>query len=301
MTPPPVLAFEVGADDGDRLDRVVARRFPTASRRRVMALFEAGAIRVDGRRAKKGERVRTGARVEVAAAPADAVALTVVGDPAAAAAVAWLASDDEIVAMGKPAGMASQPLAVGEVGTAANAVVARFPECAAVADDPRDGGLVHRLDAGTSGILLAARTRAAWQRLRAAFADGAVVKTYLALTEAPPVTRECDAPLAQRGARAVVDHTDGLPAHTAWEVIERLGPRALVRCTATTGRTHQVRVHLATCGAPIVGDVAYGGGPMAELATFFLHAESIAIAGRRFVAPLPDDRAAVLARLRDAG
>lgn len=291
------LVFEVGADDEDRLDRVVARRFPGASRRRVMALFEAGAVRVDGRRARKGERVGPGARVEVASAPVDDAALRVVADPDAAAALTWLSVDERVVAVSKPPGMASQPLTVGERGTAAGGVVARYPECADVADDPRDGGLVHRLDAGTSGVLLAARTREAWRDLRAAFTGGRVEKTYLALTEAPPVAAACDAPLSQRGRRAVVDYTDGLPAHTAWEVVERLGARALVRCTATTGRTHQVRVHLATVGAPIVGDVAYGGQPLEGEPTFFLHAESITIAGARYHAPLPAARTALLARL----
>lgn len=292
------LAFEVGPDDDDRLDRIVARRFPGASRRKVMALFDDGAVRVNGRRARKGDRVQVGATVEVLAAPADAASLRVTPDPEVAAALAWLAIDDDRVAIGKPAGMASQPLVAGERGTAASGVVARFPECAEVADDPRDGGLVHRLDAGTSGVLVAARTRAAWQRLRAAFTDGAVVKTYLALTETAPVARACDAPLSQRGPRAVVDYTDGQPAHTTWEVIERLGERTLVRCTATTGRTHQVRVHLATAGAPIVGDERYGGAPLEGLTAFFLHAESIAIAGARYHAPLPVDRAALLVRLR---
>ncbi|MBE7452785.1 MAG: RNA pseudouridine synthase [Kofleriaceae bacterium] len=91
--------------------------------------------------------------------------------------------------MAKPPGMPSQPLRAGELGTAASGLVALHPECAAVADDPRDGGLVHRLDRGTSGLLVAARTRAAWQALRAAFADRRVDKTYLALVEAAPVSR----------------------------------------------------------------------------------------------------------------
>ena len=119
------------------------------------------------------------------------------------------------------------------------------------------------------------------------FSIGAVTKSYLALCEAPPVSRGCDAPLVQRGARVAVDYTDGLSASTTWDVVERVGARALVRCHAATGRMHQVRVHLATCGAPIVGDVRYGGGPMPELIAFFL----------AVTAPLPADRRAVLAAL----
>ena len=142
-----------------------------------------------------------------------------------------------------------------------------------------------------------ARTRAAWDALRAHFGGGAVAKTYLALCEAPPVSRECDAPLTQRGPRVVVDHAEGLPAHTRWDVIARAGDRALVRCHASTGRMHQVRAHLAACGAPIVGDVRYGGGPMPELIEFFLHAESVRLPDLTVTAPLPDDRRAVLAAL----
>ena len=294
----PVVRFVIepgGADE--RLDRVVARHFPGATRTRLGELFAAGAVRVDGRVARKGDRARPGSKVEVAQPPVTAEALRVIADPAAAERLVTLHVDDELIAVAKPPGMPSQPLRAGELGTAASGMVARFPECAAVADDPRDGGLVHRLDIGTSGVLIAARTRAAWDALRAHFGGGAVAKTYLALCEAPPVSRECDAPLTQRGPRVVVDHAEGLPAHTRWDVIARAGDRALVRCHASTGRMHQVRAHLAACGAPIVGDVRYGGGPMPELIEFFLHAESVRLPDLTVTAPLPDDRRAVLAAL----
>ena len=291
------LRFVVAPGEDDRLDRVVARRFPDASRRRVMALIDDGAVRIDGRRGKKGERVGVGAEVVVRGAPVDAAALRVIADPDALARLEFLHVDAELVVVAKPPGMPSQPLAPGERGTAAGGVVARFPECADVSIDPRDGGLVHRLDGGTSGVLMAARTRATWAALRAGFGTGAVTKSYLALCEAPPVSRGCDAPLAQRGARVAVDYTDGLSASTTWDVVERVGARALVRCHAATGRMHQVRVHLATCGAPIVGDARYGGGPMPELIAFFLHAERVQVGDLAVTAPLPADRRAVLAAL----
>ncbi len=295
MTVP--LTFVVGADEDGRLDRLVARRFPDASRRKVVALIDDGAVRVDGHRGKKGERVRVGATVVVTAAPVDDAALRVTADDDAAARLTMLHVDATRVVVAKPPGMPSQPLTAGERGTAAGGIVARFPECADAARDPRDGGLVHRLDIGTSGVLIAARTRETWEALRASFSAGAVTKHYLALCEAPPVSRGCDAPLVQRGARVVVDHTDGLDATTTWEVIARAGERALVRCHAETGRTHQIRVHLATCGAPIVGDTRYGGQPMPELVEFFLHAERVRFDDLDLTAPLPPDRAAVLAAL----
>ena len=293
--------FVVEATDGDRLDRVVARRFPGASRARLGELFAAGAVRVDGKLARKGDRARPGSTVEVATAPVTAETLRAVGDPEAAERLAILHVDDELVIVAKPPGMPSQPLRPGELGTAASGVVARFPECAAVADDPRDGGLVHRLDIGTSGVLVAARTRAAWLRLRAAFGKGEIDKTYLALTEAAPIARGCDEPLAQRGKKVVVDHTDGLDASTTWTIERALGARRLVRCHATTGRMHQIRVHLATCGAPIVGDALYGGQPFEGLVGFFLHAALLRLpGGLTITAPLPPDREAVLAALATA-
>lgn len=302
MSDPAPLRFVIEAGEDDRLDRALARRFPGAGRARLGELFARGAVRLDGRIAKKGDRARPGATVELAQPPVTAEALRVTPDPAAAERLAFLHTDAEVVVVGKPPGMPSQPLRAGEVGTAASGIVARFPECAAVADDPRDGGLVHRLDIGTSGALIAARTRAGWLRLRAAFAAGQVDKQYLALTEAAPIGRGCDEPLAQRGKKVVVDHTEGLDASTAWEVVRALGERRLVRCHATTGRMHQIRAHLAVCGAPIVGDALYGGGAFPGLVDFFLHAETVRFpdsAGGLVTveAPLPPDRQAVLAAL----
>lgn len=295
---PQTFILEAG-EAGVRLDKVVARRFPGAGRHRLDELFASGAVRVGGKRARKGDRAVAGATVELSAAPPTAADLRVTADPEAAAALSFLHVDDELVVVSKPPGMPSQPLRAGERGTAAGGVVARYPECADVADDPRDGGLVHRLDIGTSGVLVAARTRAGWQRLRAAFASGGVDKQYLALCATAPIGRGCDEPLAQRGRKVVVDHTDGLDASTTWEVERALGPWRLVRCRAHTGRMHQIRAHLALCGAPIVGDELYGGPPCDGLVAFFLHAERLTLPTARgpltVTAPLPADRAAVLA------
>ncbi len=293
--------FTVEAAEADRVDRVITRRFPDSSRRRVVELFDDGAVRVDGRIAKKGDRAGPGAVITLARTPATGDDLRVHPDPDAAARLQVLYTDDDLVVVSKPPGMPSQPLRAGELGTAANGIVALYPECASVSNDPRDGGLVHRLDGGTSGALAAARTDEAWVALRAAFSEHRVDKSYLALVDTPPVSRSCDAPLLQRGSRAVVDHTSGLDAHTAWTIVRRLGERCLLRCTATTGRMHQVRVHLATCGAPITGDTLYGGQPLPELIGFFLHAERLILPGPHgpitIEAPLPLDRTATLAAL----
>ncbi len=300
---PPAVAnrFTVAAADADRVDRVVARHFPGTSRRQVVELIGLGAVRLDGRVAKKGDRAAAGAVIELSRAPAASEDRRVVPDPEAAARLRVLHVDDDVVVVSKPPGMPSQPLRAGELGTAASGIVALHAECAAVADDPRDGGLVHRLDGGTSGALAAARNRPTWLALRAAFAGRRIDKTYLALVDAAPVARECDEPLAQRGSRVVVDHGAGLDAHTRWEVVRRIGDRCLLRCVATSGRMHQIRVHLATCGAPIAGDLLYGGQPLPELLGFFLHAERLTLptaAGPITIeAPLPPDRVAALAAL----
>ena len=180
----------------------------------------------------------------------------------------------------------------------ANALAAKYPECATIGDDPRDGGLGHRLDIGTSGVLVGARTTDAYRALRDAFSGGLAVKTYLAITDSRPVSRECDEPLAQRGKRVAVDHTDGLAAYTAFIVVSATATHALVRCTAQTGRMHQVRAHLAHVGSPITGDTLYGGKPLGDDAGFFLHAERIELPlSPRLVvdAPLPARFAAALA------
>lgn len=289
---------------GERLDTVLARRFPAASRRRVVALFDDGAITIGRRTARKGDRAVAGTELTLARAPATDDDFRVTPDADAADRLTILHADAALVVVAKPPGMPSQPLRTGELGTAASGLVARFPDCAAASPDPRDGGLVHRLDIGTSGVLVAARHRAAWTALRAAFGTGTVDKHYLALTDGAPVTRECDAPLVQRGKKVAVDHTDGLDAHTTWTPLERFPTHTLLRCHARTGRMHQIRVHLATCGAPISGDTLYGGAPLPHLLHFFLHATSVRLPDTGTTpaltveAPLPPDREAALTALR---
>jgi 23S rRNA pseudouridine1911/1915/1917 synthase len=277
-------------DVADRVDKALARFYPAAGRRQLAQLFADGAVRVNGRRASKGDRVAVGDTIELTREPVHGAALRPAPDPDVPLVV--LVERSELVVVAKPAGVPSQPLRAGELGTMANAIAFRFPECVAVGDDPRDGGLVHRLDIGTSGVLIAARTQDAHRALRAAFGAGMVVKHYLAITDGRPVARECDAPLAQRGKRAVVDLAEGLPAYTEIAVDRTLPGHALVRCIARTGRMHQVRAHLAYVGAPLTGDALYGGAPLAGHDGFFLHAERVALplGGESLVvaAPVPD-------------
>lgn len=279
-------------EEAGRADVVLAKAYPTAGRKQLAALFDDGAVKVNGKKAKKGDRVAPGDEIVLAREPVSGDALRPV---ASEMELELLVETAELVAINKPAGVPSQPLRAGETGTIANALAARFPECAALGDDPRDGGLVHRLDIGTSGVLLAARTADAYRKLREAFGAGGIDKQYLAITDGRPVARECDEPLAQRGKRAVVDHTDGLVAHTEFTVEKAMTSNALVRCHATTGRMHQVRAHLAAVGAPITGDALYGGA--ADDGGFYLHAARLAYGELVVEAPLPARFTATLARL----
>jgi len=280
----------------DRVDKALARAYPDAGRRQLAELFDEGCVKVAGKKAKKGDRVVAGDVIELSREPVSGDALHPLADPDAAGRIAILAERSDVLAIAKPAGMPSQPLRPGELGTVANALAHRYPECSAIGDDPRDGGLAHRLDIGTSGVLIAARSPEAYRTLREAFGGGLVSKTYLAITEARPVSRECDAPLVQRGKKVAVDHTDGLAAYTAFEVVSASPTHALVRCTAQTGRMHQVRAHLAHVGSPIAGDTLYGA---AESDGFYLHAATIKIPlaePLEVTAPLPDRFTAALAK-----
>ena len=284
------------AEAGTRVDRFVAARLGI-SRHAVWRMLERGVVRVGGKRARKGQRLAPGDKVSTSEAAPSSEDLRPLAEPNAPLSI--LRADDDFIFIAKPPGQPSHPLEPGERGTTANALVARHPECAAASDDPREGGLVHRLDTGTSGVLVAARSPKAWQTAREEFRGGRVGKHYVALVAGSPSLDEgvIEAPLLARGKRSVVDPL-GREARTEWQVEERLGERTLLRLRTTTGRMHQVRAHLSHAELPIVGDVLYGGPPEPALTGHFLHAERLSLRGVEVSAPLPADRAALLARLR---
>lgn len=292
-------------DDGERADVVLGRRLPGLSRRIARELALAGRLTVDGQRAPPSHRVRAGERLELAAPAAPAPRVD---------APDLLAVTDAFVYVVKPAGLHTHRLRPGDPPALADRVALAFPECAAAGLDPREGGAVHRLDRGTSGVVAFARTRDAFFAARDAFAAARVGKRYTAVTTCPmghvwppapapwiaslgPALVEVDAPLGPGSGRdRMAVRSTGQPARTRVEPHGPPGPRRLWSLELLTGRRHQARVHLAWLGLPIVGDALYGGEPADRL---YLHALrldlSAAIASESpITAPLPPEFTAAL-------
>ena len=261
-----------------RLDAFLHRRLPALSRRLVRRVIAEGLVRVNGRPGAKGTRLLPGDRVTL-----PELAAGIVPEPELALPILY--EDASLVAVDKPGGMPAHALDPRQRGTAAAFLLARHPEMAAVGD-PLAPGLVHRLDTGTSGILLAARTPAAHAAMRAALRARAVEKRYLALVAgaAPELDgRRVTTALAHdpRDRRRMIAALPGVrawPAETTLAV-RVLGPaHTLVEATIRTGVTHQVRAHLALAGHPVLNDVLYGG-PAAPLGPgrHALHATRVAL------------------------
>ncbi len=266
-----------GELDGARADRVVAALLDlsTGAARR---LLEAGRVRVDRRKVKKGDALAAGAAVVV-----EGHGAWLVPGPDV---VPRLRVDDRVVVVDKPAGMPCHPLVPGEGGTVVDALVALFPEIAAASEDPREGGLVHRLDTGTSGCLALARDRGTWRSLRAAFAGDGVDKSYLALVHG--VARAAlttDAPLAHdprdpRRMRVDVQDARARPAHTAATPLAHGPAHTLLEVRMRGGRRHRIRVHLAAAGHALVGDALYGAPVEEGVPWHLLHAWTLALPER---------------------
>ena len=288
---------------GERIDRAVAL-LTGWSRADVAVLVEAGAVRIGGQPVAKSRRLAEGEEVEVEGAP-DA------DNPPGPEPVDFtvLHADADVVVLSKPAGLVVHPGAGHREGTLAGGLLHRYPEIAGVGD-PMRPGIVHRLDRDTSGLMVAARTAPAYEALTAALAAREIERRYLALAWGRFDARRgtIDAPIgrsATRRTRMAVREA-GKEARTGYEVVTQYEHPvcALVECRLETGRTHQIRVHLAAIGHPVVGDGTYGGdrNPLRP-GRPFLHAHALTVThpstGERleFSDPLPPDLAAVLSRL----
>ena len=273
---------------GERFDRAVHQALVASdydvSVREVRRSLREGIIRVDGRQRAPGQRCEGGEEVCVEQfIPRSRVIVEAEFELCAQAPV--LMEWPDVVALHKPSGWACAPLRPEERGTLLGVAVAIDPEIRS-AGPPLEGGLAHRLDIGTSGVVLFGRSREARLRLRTWFSKHAVQKTYLALVEPPqsPLPAVIDGPIRGSGDRVSVGPSaDALPARSEVRVQAKAADVWRVEVRTSFGRRHQVRAHLASVGAPIVGDTMYGGRSALRL---MLHAESVELPdGRSVSAP----------------
>jgi 23S rRNA pseudouridine1911/1915/1917 synthase len=286
----------------ERLDHYLVRTGFAPSRRVAQELVERGLVRINGRRSKKSEVVGEEDRVEVAATNRRAVI-----EPNTDLPLEVLHQDAAVIVVNKPGGVPCHPIHAEERETVMNAVVARFPDVATVGEKPLEGGLLHRLDNGTSGALLIARNRGTFDKLRDAIRAGRIARRYEALVAGAVEEKiEIDQPIAHHAKNArkmiVGDPSSANPkragraATTVVEPIRRVGEFTLLSIAPRTGSRHQIRVHLASVGHPIVGDTLYGGPASDALARgrFWLHLcdvafDSPAVGHVKVSAPVPSD------------
>ena len=289
---------------GERIDRIVSiiADIPRAA---ASSLIEAAAVKLDGHLVVAGKvKAREGQKlvVDLSLLPRKQLPFA---EPEIALEVVYF--DEDLIVLNKQAGVVVHPGAGNPTGTLVNAALARFPEIADVGD-PFRPGVVHRLDAGTTGLMMMARTRRAYEALVDALARRVVSRRYLALVwgHMSAVSGVIDAPLGrdQRDPTKMAVVADGKTARTNYEVRRAFNspvPCSLLECGLETGRTHQIRIHLATLGHSVVGDSTYGGArSVLSSPRPMLHATSLSfdhpISGKQmsFSAELPADFAGVL-------
>jgi len=306
----PKAEYTVGPDAevGIRLDVFLAERLTFLTRTQVRKAIDGGGARVGGRPAKAGHRIRRGDEIvfeydipepEPKLLP-EPIPLKIIHQ------------DEDVILIDKPAGLVVHPGAGHFTGTLANALLHHFPEVGLIGSEERPG-IVHRLDKDTSGVMVVARSPRAFADLVRQFKTRVVWKTYLGLAWGRVVASEGRLawPLGRHpkdGGRISVRTRSPKKAETFFEVQRVFAETTLLEIRPVTGRTHQIRVHMATAGHPIVGDPIYGRGRRKEGGRFprlFLHAHTLSFlhpgTGERvtFASPLPPDLEAVVAREMD--
>jgi len=294
----------IAREGGERVDRYVARQLPSLSRSRIQGLVRGGLVTVNAKAVKPSYRLEAGDEVVVCIPAVEESELVAQDLP-----LKVVYEDQDLVVVDKPAHLVVHPAPGHKSGTLANALLARYPDLP-VDDDGRPG-IVHRLDKDTSGLLIVAKNESARRHLQAQFKEGQVTKVYLALVEGEvePSSGVIDAPIgrdARSRKRMAVGISGGRQAVTEYQVLEHLSGFTLLEVRPRTGRTHQVRVHLAFLRHPVVGDKAYGRRKQhLELDRQFLHAHRLCFrqpsSGKQLelVSELPADLAGVLEKLRN--
>lgn len=296
---PPIIA--VTDEAGERIDRVLAARFPDLSRAQIQRLIRSGAITVNDRVVRPSYCLSLGDRIAVtlpeeASIRPERIPLDIIYE------------DEHLLVVNKPAGMVVHPAAGVTSGTLVNALLAHCPKVADVGGVER-AGIVHRLDRETSGLIVVAKDSQTHTALQRQFQRRQVRKTYVVLVEGQVQPSEgiIEVPIGrdQRDRTRMAVARTGRPAVTQYRVVEMFPRYTLLEVRPHTGRTHQIRVHLAWFGYPVVGDRVYGRRRQALLPDrHFLHARDLAfthpVTGKpmAFTAPLPPELVAVLTQLR---
>lgn len=265
-------SYSLTADGDARLDKYVCAKLPELSRTRVQRLIAEGNITVNGQSAKPGLRLSPGDRIDISIPPTPPQELKPEAIP-----LEIIYEDDDLLVVDKPAGLTVHPAPGHPAHTLVNAILAHFPHLAEIGDALRPG-VVHRLDKDTSGVMLVAKNSVAQADLARQFKSHSVTKAYLALVKGKltPESGIIEADIGRdphnRKKMAVV--AEGREARTEYRVIKYIGGYTLIEVMPETGRTHQIRVHLAAIGFPVVGDKVYGV-KSPHLSRQFLHASRL--------------------------
>ena len=300
------LQFTVGPVPPQRLDRFLADSIPQLTRSRLQKIIRDGLVRVDGVPAgKTGQVVEPGMQVEIDLPPTRSAGITPEDIP-----LDIVFENGDLLVVNKPAGMVVHPSAGHAGGTLVNAVLAHAPDIEGIGGEIRPG-VVHRLDKLTSGLILLAKNERALNFMQGQFRDRTVHKVYLALVDGQPATPTgvIEAPIGRdnhnRKRMAVVPPNRGRAARSEYRTLERFADHTLLEVHPETGRTHQIRVHLAYIGCPIAGDTVYGRKKRSlKIKRHFLHAARLTIripgeeGPQTFEAQLPENLANLLDDMR---
>jgi len=301
--PEQVITLTVDSEGRGRLDRFVAAQQPELSRTTVQRLIDDGLLTRNGSKCKASEKVEQGDVIVVRIPPPVTTELIAEDIP-----LSIVYEDSDLVVIDKPAGLVVHPAAGHDSGTLVNALLSHIPDLEGIGGEVRPG-IVHRLDKDTSGLIVVAKNDRAMQFLQEQFKSRTIKKMYLALVDGIVTPREgiIDAPIGRSThdrKKMAVTH-DGRSARTRYGVIQiyHNPDLSLIEAYPETGRTHQIRVHLAWFKHPLVGDEVYGRQhPLVPCERHFLHAASLTLMllngeTRTFTAPLPPDLQHVLDQL----